>query len=183
MVDEQVIRIILVAAIAAWGAWYASRAFATWWRLRGNRVVTCPETGRPAAVRIDVGHAMGSLATGDPDLHLQSCSRWAERGRCEEPCLPEAERLESAASRIVYAWAQDKACVFCGKPILEAEALGHHAALLGSDGRTREWLDIATEHLREALDTERPVCWDCHIAETFRATHPDLVTDRDPLRR
>ena len=29
------------------------------------------------------------------------------------------------------------------------------------------------------LDSYLPVCWDCHIAESFRREHPELVTDRD----
>ena len=29
------------------------------------------------------------------------------------------------------------------------------------------------------VDNLEPVCWNCHIAESFRREHPDLVTDRD----
>ena len=30
-----------------------------------------------------------------------------------------------------------------------------------------------------ALATSLPMCWNCHVAESFRRLHPELVTDRD----
>src|SRR6266576_3849706 len=41
-----------------------------------------------------------------------------------------------------------------------------------------EWNEIPLEHLQQTLSTHWPVCWNCHIAETFRRRHPELVTDR-----
>jgi hypothetical protein len=179
MSDETLIEVVLLSGIAVWAAWYGMRAYRVWRHLRGQRIVTCPETGRPASVRIDVGHAIATLVDDPSAVRLQTCSRWPERGPCDELCAGEAQQYESAASRIVYAWAQDKACVFCGSPLVESDAVGHHVALLGANGVTREWLDIAAERLRQALATELPVCWNCHIAETFRRSHAELVTDRD----
>jgi hypothetical protein len=34
--------------------------------------------------------------------------------------------------------------------------------------------------LQETFATHQPVCWDCHIAQTFRREHAELVTDRPP---
>ena len=34
------------------------------------------------------------------------------------------------------------------------------------------------EQLPEIFATHQPVCWNCHIAESFRRLHPELVTDR-----
>lgn len=183
MTDETAIEVVIVASIAIWVGWYAMRALAIWRHLRGERIVTCPETGKPAAVRIDVGHALATLVDDLSGIRLQACSRWAERGPCDQVCAADAERYDSAASRIVYAWAQDKACVYCGKPVVEEETLGHHAALLGDDGVTREWLDIPGSQLPDALAHDHPVCWDCHVAESFRRAYPELVTDRQPFRR
>ena len=28
------------------------------------------------------------------------------------------------------------------------------------------------------MGTHLPVCWNCHIAESFRREHPELVVDR-----
>lgn len=177
-----VMKVVLLGSIVVWVGMYAMRAWRVWRHYRGTRIVTCPETGRAAAVRIDLGHAIGTLTALEDDMRLASCSRWAERGPCEQPCLPEALSYDSAATRIVYAWAQDKTCSSCGRPLEESEVLGHHVALRGADGVTREWVDIATERLRAALDSESPVCWNCHVAEEFRRLHSDLVVDREPHR-
>ena len=56
--------------------------------------------------------------------------------------------------------------------------LDHAPALLGPDFRTTEWKGIRPEQLPEIFSTRQPVCWNCHIAETFRRLHPELVTDR-----
>jgi hypothetical protein len=37
----------------------------------------------------------------------------------------------------------------------------------------------AYQILQVKLDAYLPVCWDCHIAGSFRREHADLVTDRD----
>jgi hypothetical protein len=177
-----VIKLMLVGSIVVWAGMYAVRAWHVWRHYRGSRIVRCPETGRPAAVRIDFARAMTSPGPAGA-VRLESCSRWSERGPCDQLCLPDAVRYESAATRIVYAWAQGKTCSSCGAPLKESEVLGQHVALRSADGITREWVDIATERLLDALDRERPICWNCHVAEAFRRAHPELVTDRAPRRR
>ena len=170
---------LLVASIAAWAAWDMLRALRIARRLRGDRIVTCPETGRAAAVAIDVGHAVTTgLTEHAPTVRLRTCSRWAERGRCDEPCIAEAQELSSTTPALVERTLSGKPCAFCARPIARASYLDHHAALLDAGGLTTAWTDIPPELLRDALSTRSPVCWDCHIAETFRRTYPALVTDR-----
>lgn len=169
----------LGAAILGVGLFYLARAIRVWARLRTERVVTCPETGLPAAVRIDAPHAaVTALPHGTPDLRLAACSRWPERGPCDEPCLEEARAPESAVAAIAARWYSGEACVYCRQPVREDPAAGHRAAFLGSDGVTHEWSDIAPERLPDALRAGWPVCWNCHVVETFRRTYPQLVTDR-----
>jgi hypothetical protein len=43
---------------------------------------------------------------------------------------------------------------------------------------TVSWDDVPPEKLADVFQTYQPVCWSCHIAETFRRDHPELVTDR-----
>jgi hypothetical protein len=171
--------LLLLAVTAAWAAWDVSHIVRITRRLRGLRVVTCPEIGHPAAVRIDVAHAVATgLVALSPDVRLKSCSRWAERGRCAEPCIQEAADSASGACEIVARATVGKSCVYCHKPIGDPAFLDHYTALLSGDGTTVEWPDVPPERLREALTTLPPVCWNCHIAETFRRLHPELVTDR-----
>jgi hypothetical protein len=110
-------------------------------------------------------------------MPLRDCSRWAERGRCDEACAADACAPESGVRRIAEWWYASKRCVYCSKPIV-AQFLDHYAALLTKEGVTVRWKEIPPERLREAFQTRHPVCWDCHIAETFRREYPELVTDR-----
>jgi hypothetical protein len=56
--------------------------------------------------------------------------------------------------------------------------VAHGAALRGHDGPTLQWTEVPAEYLPQLFRTHSPVCWNCHIAETFRHMHPELVTDR-----
>jgi hypothetical protein len=169
------------AALAALGTAYlvlrpVARAYLG---LRGTRVVTCPETGKPVAIEVDARHAAVTAASGRPHLRLRDCSRWPERRGCGQECLRQAEEApEDCLARVMLArWYAGKACVYCGKPF-EVDGWGHKPALMNAGGRTFEWHEVRPEALPEVLATHLPVCWDCHIAETFRREHPELVTDR-----
>lgn len=176
--------IVLLAALAcAWAAWDATRTLRIARQLRGARVVTCPETGLPAVVAIDVRHAVASgLGERLPQLRLRACSRWVDRGRCDEPCLCEAAAPASTPRAIAERALTGKACVFCRTPIERVAFLDHYAALRQLDGTTIAWPDVPPERLRQSLITQQPVCWDCHVAETFRRRYPELVTDRPSAR-
>lgn len=170
--------LLIVVAFGAWGAWYLGRATSLWRRLRGDRIVTCPENGQSAVVRIDVALAVTS-DSGSAPAPLDSCSRWPEHGDCDQLCAGDAQQPWSSASAMVKAWAKGRTCVSCGGPLAEPRFSGHHIALLEPAGMTREWVDIASDRLPLALATCLPVCWNCHLAATFRRLHPELVTDRD----
>jgi len=61
-------------------------------RFAGRRVVTCPETGRVAAIRLDADHAAKTTLTGDPELKVEGCTRWDGKvGHCFEGCVQEVE--------------------------------------------------------------------------------------------
>jgi integrase len=49
---------------------------------------------------------------------------------------------------------------------------------MGPDRKTVQWSDLPAEKLPQVFETHRPVCWSCHIAQTFRRGHPELVVDR-----
>jgi hypothetical protein len=171
---------LLSAAVAIWTAVRALRIAR---QVRGERVVTCPETGRLAGVAIDVRHAVASgLVEHAPHVRLLACSRWTGRGRCDERCVWEAADPGSTTRAMVERALTGKACVFCGKRIERVAFLDHYAALLQPDLSTIEWREIPAERLRESLTTCQPVCWDCHVTETFRRRFPELVTDRPWIR-
>ena len=169
-----------VLAVAVLGGlywlWVAARAY---WTFRGTRVITCPETRAPAAVEVDAAHS-AATALVRPDLRLKSCSLWPERRHCGQPCLDQIESAPEACllRTILASWYQGRSCVFCGKPFGEIHLTDHKPSMLSPEERTVEWCEVRAERVYEVLSTHRPVCWDCHIAETFRRLYPERVVDR-----
>jgi hypothetical protein len=152
---------------------------------RGKRLITCPETRKPAAVDVAAGEAAVGAFLSEPTLRLKECSRWPERADCVQDCLQqiEGDPENCLVWNIVTKWYEGKKCVFCHKPIGPLHHLDHAPALLGPDFRTVEWKDLRPEELPDVFARYQPVCWNCHVAETFRRLHPQLVTDRAPEPR
>ena len=80
-------------------------------------------------------------------------------------------------------WYTGQTCAFCEARFDEVHWHDRRPALVGADGATVQWNEIAAEKLPEIFETHRPVCWSCHVAETFRREHPELVTDRGREKR
>lgn len=172
-------------AVATAGALFllvrAAVGLHSYFHFRGTRLVTCPDTRRPAAVEIDAAHVGLTSALGmAPRLRLEDCSRWQVRERCDEPCLNQLQNApeECLVRRIVTLWYEGKTCAFCAKPIQQTDGLGHQPALMDPNGRTVQWHEVPPEQLPEVLATFRPVCWNCHVTETFRREHPEMVVER-----
>jgi len=170
---------VLLVGLAFLYHWLGS-AVPAFLRFRGARVVTCPENGKPAGVAVDAVHAAATAFRPRPELQLATCSRWPEKQGCGQECLSQIEaRPEDCLVRTVLTrWYAGKTCVLCGTPFGAIHWHDHKPALLGPDDRTFEWQEIPAEQVPDALAHDEPVCWNCHIAETFRREHPDLVADR-----
>ena len=145
-------------------------------RFRGTRVVTCPETEQPAAVKVAL-----AATFDEPHLRLKECTRWPERRNCGQECLKQIEAApeDCLVRTILTKWYQGKSCIYCRKPLGTINWLEHKPALLSPERNTVEWQDLRPETIPGVLATHRPVCWNCHIAETFRREHPELIVDRD----
>jgi hypothetical protein len=149
----------------------------TYLRYRGKRVIVCPETRKPAAVEVDTKHAMASALTGEADLRLSNCTRWPEKKDCGQECLLQLEIApeECLVRNMLTSWYADKSCVYCGHRFGAIHLMDHKPALLTPEGKTIEWQEIKPELIPLALDTHKPVCWNCHIMRSFCAQHPDMV--------
>jgi hypothetical protein len=79
---------------------------------------------------------------------------------------------------VLERWYLDKSCVLCGTPLDRIEWFEHKAAIMDRERVSTEWRDVLPERIPELLTTHFPICWNCHIAETFRRKFPDLVIDR-----
>jgi len=172
----------IVLAIVALGALFTLLpvAIEAYRKHRGTRLVTCPETHQPAAVEINAAQAVASALAGEAHLRLRACSRWPERQHCGQACLKQIDAAPQGClvRTILSAWFHERSCALCAAPFDAIESWGHQSALLSPSGVTVEWGDVPAETLPELLTTHRPVCWNCHVAESFRRQHPELVVER-----
>jgi hypothetical protein len=158
---------------------YATIAIRAWVRFRGTRVVTCPETRRPAEVAVDIGHAMVSAVWERADVRIAECSCWPERRGCDETCVPQIEAAPDGtrASTIAARFFQGRRCVLCQRRIGPLTAGGLQPGFM--DPLTHEvvpWLDVPAQELPDAIARQRPLCPECTVAESSRRPFP--ATDR-----
>jgi hypothetical protein len=171
-----VVAIVLSAAVAA-ALGYGTRVFL---RYRGKMLFTCSETGKPVAVKVAASKVARSALTGRPDIRLSECSRWPERQDCGQECLSQIgpDPQNCLVWTKVADWYRRRTCVYCHKPFGEIHWHDHRPAVVGRDRKTRQWSDIPADQLPQVFATSWPVCWSCHIVETFRREHPEMVVDR-----
>jgi len=59
----------------------------TWKRGQKARMVTCPNAGVAAVLRLDARYAVRQHALGDDEVRIQSCNRWPENSDCSRECI------------------------------------------------------------------------------------------------
>jgi hypothetical protein len=174
---------LALAVTSLWVAVFlAVPAWAAWRRWRDTRIVTCPETARPAAVDLDLRYAIVGSIVGRPELRLRDCSRWPQRSGCGQTCLTEVEGspVTCLVRTILQRWYDDRTCAYCRKAFGLIRWHDHKPGLRSLDGHLREWAEVPSATLPEVLLTHQAVCWNCMVAEGFRLRFPDLVVERPP---
>jgi len=154
-------------------------------KYRGKRLVACPETRNPAAVHVDAGKAAVDVLEGKhARIRLDQCSHWPESEGCGQECLSQIENDPEGCSlsSIAQQWYRGRACAYCHQPIEKIHWHDHRPALLSPEKKTVQGTEIPAEKLLEVFETHLPVCWSCHMAETFRREHPERIVDR-PWKR
>ncbi|MFZ0199564.1 MAG: hypothetical protein WB523_07800 [Candidatus Sulfotelmatobacter sp.] len=181
MTGTILVAIVVITLAVGLFIFRAIPALRAYFDYRGKRLITCPETHKAAAVNVAAREAAVGAFLSEPRLRLTECSRWPERKDCGQECLKQIEVSPENCLvwNIVSHWYDGKQCVFCHKSFGELHHLDHAPALLGPDHKTAEWRELRPEQLPEIFSTHRPVCWNCHVAETFRRLHPELVVDRE----
>jgi hypothetical protein len=171
--------VVVVVAVGLF-AFRAIPGLRAYFAYRGKRLITCPETHEAAAVDVAAGEAAVGAFLSEPTLRLKECSRWPERQDCGQQCLQQIEVSPENCLvwNIVSKWYEGKQCVFCHKTLSGLHHLDHAPALLSPDHKSVEWRELRPEQLPDVFSTHRPVCWNCHVTETFRRLHPELVVDR-----
>ncbi|MGE5217572.1 MAG: hypothetical protein ACM3SP_11280 [Chloroflexota bacterium] len=61
--------------------------FATFYRYRKGRIITCPETRGLAEVQLDARRAALTTVFGKPLLAVKNCSLWPKKKGCDEACV------------------------------------------------------------------------------------------------
>jgi hypothetical protein len=172
--------LILAAAFAVLVIYEVSHFANGYLHLRGQRIVTCPETKLPAGVQLAAAKITGESILGVANLELSDCTRWPEKRGCAQECLSQIRNSneDCLVGTIVNKWYAGKNCIFCHRPFTAIHWHDHPPGLVDLNGTTILWKDVSLEKLQETMATHLPVCWSCHIAETFRHEHPEMVTER-----
>jgi hypothetical protein len=172
--------LITLAASGIAIIYVVARALVVYVGMRGKRLVICPETKDYAVVELDAAKAARKSLLGQSWMHFEYCTRWRTRTRCDEPCLQQI--TDAADGCLVRAYVdrfyRGKECAICHRPIGAIDWTEHMPATLGSDGRTVTWDATPSDELPRLLKYHLPVCWNCHVATSFRRDHAALVTDR-----
>lgn len=172
---------LLIAITLAAALWFGLRWLVrSGSKYRGSRTITCPETGKPAVVEVDALHALLTSTVGLPDIRLKDCSRWPIKQQCGQECLTELDVAPDRClvSGVLMQWYRGKKCVYCAQRFSELHWTDHQPALQNPSGKLVAWKDVLLDDVRNVLETHRPVCWNCYIAQSFRVDHPDLVVFR-----
>jgi len=158
------------------------RAFRTYLKFRGKRIVSCPANHLAAAVEVSAAKAALQSTVDEPSLVLSKCSRWPGRPGCGQACLAQIEEAPKSClvGTIVNQWYAGQGCAYCHAPFHKIHWHDHAPALLDENNLTVEWKDVPPEKLQQTFRTHLPVCWNCHMAQTFRRLHPELVVTRPP---
>lgn len=174
----QLFILLLIATVVAV---YAGVALVSWFKMRGTRVVVCPETEAPAAVEVDCAHAAASAVWEKSDLQLKSCSRWPEREGCNQACVTQIAKAphDTLATSMLSRFFEGKDCAVCHRAIPNVHAGDQKPGLLNPTSHDIcAWDDIPAQDLQAVFRTHLPICSNCQVVETFRREHPELVTDR-----
>jgi hypothetical protein len=168
---------VVVVTTLYFGVMYVTRTIR---RFRGQRIITCPETAKPAHVEVDAVHAAFTSMVGRPELSLASCSRWPMKQDCGQECLAQLDVAPSdcVVGSVLSKWYRNKECFFCHKHFSEVQWSEHRPALQSPEGVLVKWSDVPLNNLMNVMATHQPVCWDCYIAQSFAREHPELVVYR-----
>src|SRR5262249_30928671 len=154
-------QVFVLLLIGTMLAVYLGIALTAWIRLRGSRILTCPETHKPVSVTIDTGHAAVTAVWEKADLRLATCSRWPERQDCDQACV--AQIVESGDDTKTRAIAdrffRGQHCTVCQRRIDSINATLMQPGLLDPvTHNVSAWDEIPAQDLPDAFRARKPMC-------------------------
>ncbi len=115
-------------------------------------VVICPTMKLPAEVGLD------------PELHMESCSRWQELQSCSQSCLPQvqfsAEDLNDFAAHY-----EGKKCSSCGTTLTRDDWYKSRLAVLETNTGVPKIPGVVRPSILSIPETGDPICSACYAAK------------------
>ncbi len=90
---------IVLAVLVAFLAYRVIQGTRAYFRFRGSRILTCPETQNAAVVKVAAESAAFQAIVDEPCLRLSNCSRWPIRKEYGQDCL---RHIEPASSELRF---------------------------------------------------------------------------------
>ena len=148
----------------------------SYFRNRGRRTVMCPDNHEPVTVEVDSKYAFTTALRGKEHTRLHSCSRWPEKGECDQDCLAQVDPTPENLERLLQKWYQGKTCIICARALTPGDWRRSRLALLNEKQKLFELHHMHLDELPSALDKMAPLCWNCLQEERARqATPPKLL--------
>jgi hypothetical protein len=114
------ITVIVLSAMALTIVWLIrSEIGKTFFKFRGTRLVSCPETNATTAVKVDAARAAVTAPFGLLRLRVKDCLRWPDRACCEQACLWQirAAPRDTLTSTILRQWCEGKPSIYGWIPL------------------------------------------------------------------
>ncbi len=170
--------LFFLAAILVTGAPVAM-ALQSYYANRGRQSVKCPDNGEPADVELDHQYAFRTALAGQEHARLESCSRWPEKGDCEQDCLVQVDQSPENLERLFSKWYAGKSCAICIRPLTPADWRLGRVGVLNQHHELFELRDLPPDSLESVLAQTRPLCLQCHQEEHQRQAAPRRVLKGD----
>jgi hypothetical protein len=121
-------------------------------RRHKTTVVICPTVKLPAEVGLD------------PELRMESCSRWPELQGCSQSCMPQvqfsAEDLNDFAARY-----EGKKCSSCGTALTQDDWYKSRLAVLETNSGVSKIPGVDHPSILSVSGTGDPICSACYTAK------------------
>jgi len=121
-------------------------------RFSKSTVVICPTVKLPAEVGLD------------PELRMESCSRWPELQSCSQSCMPQvqfsAEDLNDFAAHY-----EGKKCSSCGTALTRDDWYKSRLAVLETNPGVSKAPEVHRPSMLSVPGTGDPICSACYAAK------------------
>src|ERR1019366_8111058 len=151
----------------------------SYFRNRGRRTVMCPDNHEPVTVEVDSKFAFSTALRGEEHTRLHSCSRWPEKGDCDQDCLAQVDPTPENLERLLQKWYQGKSCAICEHALTPADWRRSRLALLNEKQKLFELRHMHLDELPSVLDKIRPLRLNCHQGERPRQAAPPRMLKGD----